>query len=354
MSRRSQFRIQRDTSLSVSANEIGVARRISIFVKKAPPKPTRVFDTYWRFATERQRIFHARAAGQKGPWTDDPVLIQHKFTNAYRASDRTSQYLIRNVIYAGPDDWESTLIRVLLFKIFNKAQTWELLETKLGNITAQTFSAARINDVLDEASAHGQKIYSNAYIMPSGPANIRESRKHRMHTALLESILRGPIGKNLTQSNSMERAFGVLRGIPGFGPFLAFQFLIDLNYTPFLNFSEMDFVVPGPGARDGIQKCFSNLGDYDETGTIAWVTDRQEQEFSDRDLNFQSLWGRRLQLIDCQNLFCEVDKYARVVHPDVLGLSGRTRIKQKFVPNMNRFAPWFPPKWNINEHIPML
>lgn len=29
-------------------------------------------------------------------------------------------------------------------------------------------------------------------------------------------------------------------------------------------------------------------------------------------LRFRSLAGRRLKLIDCQNLFCEVDKYARV------------------------------------------
>ena len=52
---------------------------------------------------------------------------------------------------------------------------------------------------------------------------------------------------------------------------------------------------------------------------------------SDRlGLEFRSLWGRRLQLIDCQNLFCEVDKYARVRHPEVVGVSGRTRIKQKY------------------------
>ena len=38
--------------------------------------------------------------------------------------------------------------------------------------------------------------------------------------------------------------------------FLAYQYLIDLNYAAGLGFSEMDFVVPGPGARDGIRKCF--------------------------------------------------------------------------------------------------
>ncbi len=40
----------------------------------APLKPTAVYDTYWRFAAERQRIFFRRQVRPVGPWTDDPVL----------------------------------------------------------------------------------------------------------------------------------------------------------------------------------------------------------------------------------------------------------------------------------------
>ena len=58
-----------------------------------------------------------------------------------------------------------------------------------------------------------------------------------------------------------------------------------------------------------------------------------------------------MQLIDCQNLFCEVDKYARVAHPEIRGISPRTRIKQKFRSNMTPIDYWFPPKWSINERI---
>jgi len=68
-------------------------------------------------------------------------------------------------------------------------------------------------------------------------------------------------------------------------------------------------------------------------------------------VKFPSLWGRPLQLIDCQNLFCEVDKYARVMHPDIEGASGRTRIKQKFRPNTEPIDYWYPPKWNINDAV---
>src|SRR2546427_9754394 len=101
------------------------------FVSLTPAQPSVVYDTFWRFAAERQRIFFARLEGQPAPWTSDPILREHKFTNAYRASDRVSQYLIRHVIYSGRRDLKEVFFRVVLFKLFNKIETWELLRDQL-------------------------------------------------------------------------------------------------------------------------------------------------------------------------------------------------------------------------------
>jgi len=79
--------------------------------------------------------------------------------------------------------------------------------------------------------------------------------------------------------------------------------------------------------------------------------DHQEEEFERLGLKFRNLWSRRLQLIDCQNIFCEVDKYARVKHPEVEGISGRTRIKQAYKRNAMPINYWYPPKWGINDLI---
>jgi alpha-glutamyl/putrescinyl thymine pyrophosphorylase clade 1 len=73
------------------------------------------------------RIFYQRAAGIPGPRTADPILARHKFTNVYQAADRVSQHLIRHVIYAGSQDPEEVVLRVLLIKFFNRIETWELL-----------------------------------------------------------------------------------------------------------------------------------------------------------------------------------------------------------------------------------
>ena len=64
-------------------------------------RPTAVFDTYWRFAAARQQVYEARLAGEAPPWTADPILAAHRFTNCYRAADRVSQFLITQVCYRG-------------------------------------------------------------------------------------------------------------------------------------------------------------------------------------------------------------------------------------------------------------
>ena len=110
----------------------------------------------------------------------------------------------------------------------------------------------------------------------------------------------------------------------------------------------MDFVVPGPGARDGLRKCFVDPGGLSEPELIKLMTDLQESEFERLSLDFQSLWGRRLQLIDCQNLFCEVDKYARVAHPEISRTHWAARaLSNGSFRNMNRSRSFYPPKWQL-------
>jgi hypothetical protein len=166
----------------------------------------------------------------------------------------------------------------------------------------------------------------------------------------LEHILASGLRQRLEASAPMEAAFDVLRSYPGMGDFLAFQLLIDINYSNVINFDEMDFVVPGPGAKDGLRKCFGLEVRGIEAELIRYTSDTQEEHFARLGLSFHGLGGRRLQLIDCQNLFCEVDKYARVAHPEITG-SGRIHIKQRFTPVDHALAPWFPPKWGINGSI---
>lgn len=319
----------------------------------APAKVSEVYESYWRFAAERQAVFFRRAHGEKRPWTDNPVLGIYKFTNAYRASDRVSQYLIRHVIYRDdlPKSPREVFFRILLFKLFNKIETWELLERELGPICLEDYRFNAYDAVLARAMQAGRRIYSAAYIMPPGSRAFGRSAKHQNHLLLLERMMADRLAERLAQTRTMQEGFENLRSYPTIGDFLAYQFITDINYSEITDFTEMDFVVPGPGARDGLRKCFVDPGGLNEPELIRLMADLQEQEFERLGLDFQSLWGRRLQLIDCQNLFCEVDKYARVAHPQIAGKTGRVRIKQKFDPTPDPIELFYPPKWKLNDKI---
>jgi hypothetical protein len=309
--------------------------------------PTPVFDTYWRFAAERQRIYLARLAGSQPPWTMDPILSRHRFTNCYRAADRVSQFLIGEVIYEGDQDWDEVFFRTVLFKLFNRTSTWRRLRSRLGEVAWSQYRYADLDRVLSEVFEAGERLYSAAYVIP--PPRLGEARKHRNHLRLLELLMSSSAPARVGDARSMREAFEILRSYPAMGDFLAYQFLIDLNYSASLRFDEMDFVVPGPGARDGIRKCFGAAADGIEAEVIRYVAETQVEHFGRLGLAFDGLAGRRLQLVDCQNLFCEIDKYARVAHPQVTGISGRTRIKQNFRMDLEPLTAWFPPKWGIND-----
>lgn len=338
-------------------DKIFMARRkvkisgLDYYIKSSQLKPSHIFDTYWKFACERQRIFFKRYNNEKYPWTEDLILQKYKFTNAYRASDRVSQYLIKNVIYSGNNfSLEDTFFRILLFKLFNKIDTWEYMQKNVGSISYKEYDFEQYNRILINALNEKKKIYSAAYIMPSGQSSFGYEKKHQNNLKLLESMMIDQVPSKIIELKSMEQLYNLFLSYATLGKFLAFQFCIDVNYSEICDFSEMSFVAAGPGAINGINKCFENAYAFSYEYIIKYVTDIQEDEFKRLGLDFQSLWGRPLQLIDCQNLFCETDKYTRVAFPESEFNTDRKRIKQLFTAH-NDFTYFYPPKWNINDKI---
>lgn len=316
---------------------------------------TQVFDVYWFFAARRQEILLRRLAGEPPPWTDDPILMRHRFTNPYRFTDRVSQHLLTAVQYMGPWDARTLVLRTLLFKVFNRIDTWKRLVSAVGEPTVATFDPVAYGRVLSDVKASGARIYSPAYIVPNPPYAAAE--KHVNHLRMLATMLDDGQVDRLVAAGGLRDLYESLRAVPSLGPFLAFQYAVDINYSPVTSGSEAAFVVAGPGAVDGLRKCFAALPAGAEADAIMWVAATQEEHFDRLGLQFPTVLGRRLQPIDCQNLFCETDKYARVSHPQFAGRSGRARIKQVFDDrDRDPLPPLFcPPKWSgvVAETLPL-
>lgn len=307
-----------------------------------------IYDLYWYFAYERQNIFYKKLNGEKEPWTTDLILQNYKFCNSYRVNDRVSQYLLRNIIYNGKDySKEDTIFRIVLFKIFNLESTWELLEKHFVDIKLDKFNFNEASQLLTQARINKNKIYNDAYISCATKVFGYEN-KHDNHLELLKKMfVTDRVHDKILKCLTMKDAFNILKSYPLIGNFMAYQLVTDINYSPVVNWQETEFTVVGPGSLRGIKKCFVSKGKLSNEDIIKYMYENQEKEFNRLKLNFKRIGNRPLQLIDCQNIFCELDKYCREAAPSLK--SNRMKIKKKYLPKKEKISYIYPPKWKINR-----
>ncbi|MDR6116015.1 MULTISPECIES: nucleotide kinase domain-containing protein [unclassified Sphingomonas] len=323
------------------------------FVRRTPPVPrTGVFDLYWTFAARRQAAFEARLKRQAFPWSDDPILQTYKFCNVFRAADRVSQYMIRDVAYGA--DPQTTrrdrVFQIVAFRTFSKIATWDGLIAELGgaprldHLASGAFGAA-----LERVKVRAGGLYTGAFILCASKA-FGFDEKHRNHVALFQHMfLESHCAERVLQAPSLKDVVRLLQSFPLMGPFMSYQTAIDINYSDLTEFSENDYTQAGPGALRGLKKAFISLGDYGAADTILWMVEQQEREFERLGLPFGGLFGRRLHGIDCQGLFCELDKYCREALPELA--SARSRIKARYSGSAQAVTLFFPPKWRIKQGV---
>jgi hypothetical protein len=311
------------------------------------------FHLYWHFAAERQSIFEKRVAGEPHPWTNDPILQTYKFCNVYRAADRVSQFLIREVAYnPQPAAAADRIFQIIAFRMFSKVQTWRsLCDVLAGQPTIEQLRDGRFERALEKVRQQEGGLYTGAFILCATDAYGR-GLKHRNHVELFRHMfVRTDLAARILEAQSLKAIYELLHEYPLMGDFMSYQIAIDLNYSDLVNFDEDDFVKAGPGALRGIKKAFEDTAGFSPEDVIQWMVDEQENEFRRREFDFKGLWGRRLHAIDCQGLFCELDKYCREALPDLK--SARQRIKARYASTaLEPLVLMFPPKWGLNEHLP--
>lgn len=290
-------------------------------------------------------IFWKRKDNQNPPWTQDPILQQHKFTNVYRFLDRESQYLIFQIINPFRGKEEDLMLTIILYKIFNKYQTWEQLLLRLGmRPTIQAFDPPKFAKILSDLQRM-QPIFNNAYMMTGASSKYDLGSKHETRLTILKKEFIPLIPKLLT-SKSLRELYENLRQVTFFWPFIAMQFAIDLNYSPIRQFDENEFILAWIGARRGIKKCFDSFDSYEQV--IHWVLHNFDNLMQKFWLTAHLLPTRKPTLIDLQNCFCETDKYLRVKSPSVGEKA--MRIKQKYTIDTTKQAINYTfPTWRLSN-----
>ena len=320
-------------------------------MKPAPiPRPG-VYELYWQFAYKRQQAFEARLVGHSAPWSNDPIIQEYKFCNVYRATDRVSQFLIKEICYSQQQlKPEDRLFQIVAFRIFSNIETWRQLTSLLGNApTIDNLSDGSLEAALTHIKQTTGTLYTGAFILCAADAYGRQL-KHLNHIELLKDMfVNQNMGQKIQDAHSLKQIYDVLHTFPLMGDFMSYQIAIDLNYSSVVNFSENEFTQAGPGALRGIKKVFKDTSGLSPQEVIMWMVKNQAQEFAMLGLDFKGLFGRPLQAIDCQGLFCETDKYCRVAMPELA--SNRSRIKAHFHASSEPLKLFFPPKWELDPKL---
>lgn len=221
-----------------------------------------------------------------------------------------------------------------------------MLESHFGEICLDNFNKERYSIILENAISSGEKIYNDAYITCANKS-FGYDRKHDNHLALIEKMfVIDRVQDIIINSKTMEYAFNCIKEYPLIGNFMAYQLVTDINYSNAVNWQENEFTVAGPGSFRGIEKCFIDKGTLSNEDIIKYMYINQHKEFKRLGLNFVGLGNRPLQLIDCQNIFCELDKYCRQALPKLK--SNRTKIKKKYSQKTLKIEYMYPPKWGID------
>ena len=229
------------------------------------------------------------------------------------------------------------VFRVVLFNLFTKIETWELLVKNLGPLTWAKYSRSSYMKVLSSAASGGMTLYTGAFIKPAPRFGYAEN--FRNHLCLLEVLMENDFPGKLLSAPYMADVFEYLVSFPSMGEFSAYQLMLSLSYTNVLNFHRDDFVITGPGSMSGLKKLFGRSmdeGSRDPNFAIEvmrYLANTQKQHFKRLGLEFSGLGPKKLPMdvADIEHTLCEVDKYCRAAHPQLKGK--RTNITRNFEPS---------------------
>lgn len=274
-------------------------------------------DTFWRFVHERHTIYHRRhVLKEPTPWTKDPVLQKNKFTNIYRELDPGTVYCREHILEAD-ESREDIVFNVMLYRLMCNIPTY----AGLGFQRLSEFTERKLDDYLCDLYNTGQPVFGNAYLI--SPYSSMGSKFKFRNVARLFGIIHRNYEiffHDLDTAPTFKRAFEAINDMYGFGPFLAFQVMVDLTYplsrkkSAIIPFSQDDWAKLGPGALRGFARM---SGHSDKLAGLRWLRWNQRTEFRRLGLDFPYLRKQdeseiEISLANMQNSLCEFHKYRSI------------------------------------------
>src|SRR5260370_17130826 len=157
-----------------------------------------------------------RVWGEPGRWTADPILREFRFCIVFRAAERVSQYMIRDVCYHDePCTPEDRLFQIVAFRTFSKSATWRAVRDVVGRYPVlDDLADGSFTSALDQARQCNGGLYTGAFILCATDA-YGQSAKHRNHVELFRHMfLHDQLGAKLLEAPSLPTGYALLPAYP--------------------------------------------------------------------------------------------------------------------------------------------
>jgi hypothetical protein len=302
-----------------------------------------MLQKFYATAWERHRIYVMKELGLRKPWTDDPIFLDNYFCNVFRHLDKTSDWIVRIVIDPRADDpdlWKA----IIMCRYISKIET--LSQLVIEGIITQPVEVAKYLRLM---KLRGETIFTNAFIVNSKTSTgftDKITYLYRLIGEIEKKAALTPAGSADARFKSMQtlqQMFEFLYGLPGVGPFMAYQYTMDFSYSDrYLRMAtdREDWTVLGLGAIRGLNRLLGqapvsrgvghdelvlsrqvyydwqdeiekNL-EYEVERTERRIEMKHTEAYVDRDvIREYFIHFTRLQMSDVEHWFCEFDKYMR-------------------------------------------
>lgn len=272
---------------------------------------------FWYWINERHKIYTKRAAGEPGPWTDDPVLRDYRFCNVFRELDTVTIWVEKSIRQKYADspnlwfllsiaryiNWPESLADILHL-------SWEPHEH---------WYPDEVIDILAERRRQGKKTFGSAYVLTNGGTTL--PKEEYIVNRILDPLWQRHHGyeKDYMDTRlgvSLETTWNYLRQFQGMGPFISYEVTTDLRHTRYLRNAPdiMSWANAGPGALRGLNRLLGRVARAPLSPRIALGLMRCLLAYANSpDSPLGAHVPRPLEMRDIEHSLCETDKYLRAV-----------------------------------------
>lgn len=284
------------------------------------PENPSALDLLFHWVREREAIRIRKERGDAPPWTDDAVLRDWRFCNVRREDDRVTRWIAANIRLPFSDH-PALWFMLCIARQINWPPTLDYLIRECWPDKTD-FSPERLTRALHCCAAQNGKVFTGAYKVPA-------PRQGGEKIDYIAPVVLGALWQDrerfqkglATGQLPMQTVHAALMNFDGWGPFLAYQAVVDMRFTRLLRAAPdvATWCAAGPGTMRGLNRLAGRQLDH-----------RPDQGSACRELvELYKLiapeTGVTCDLSDVPNICCEVDKYLRVI-------SGEGTPRARYVP----------------------